>query len=37
MNPSKTVKRFNRSESVGNVMLLVVTMITMVIAIAPLV
>jgi hypothetical protein len=25
MNPSKTVKHFSRSESVGNVMLLVVT------------
>jgi hypothetical protein len=37
MNPSKTVKRFSRSESVGNVMLLVVTMFTMAIAIAPLV
>lgn len=37
MNPSKTVKRFSRSESVGSVMLLVVTMFTMAIAIAPLV
>ena len=37
MNPSKTVKHFSRSESVGNVMLLVVTMITMLVDIEPLV